>query len=103
MGRDDIEIAHDDDDEMEDVDLEDRAEGSRAGVGFLAGLVLGALLGAGAALLLAPERGEVTRGRIQRRMRRLRRDAADRLDEIRDDAGRQVKRTRRRLREHLPD
>jgi len=102
MGRDDIEIADEDGElEVEDLDGSDLRGG--AGLGFLAGLVVGALIGAGAALLLAPERGEVTRGKIQRRVRRLGRDAAARFDEMRDDAERQVRRTRRKIRRHLPD
>lgn len=39
---------------------------------FIAGLAVGALLGAGIALLYAPDRGTNTRRRLGRRIRRLR-------------------------------
>ena len=47
--------------------------------------LLGAALGAGAALLLAPASGEETRRRISRGARRLKDSAADALDELRDE------------------
>lgn len=40
--------------------------------GFLAGLLLGSLAGAGAMLLLAPRSGKKTRARIQRKSMKLR-------------------------------
>ncbi len=52
---------------------------------FLAGLVCGALIGAGIALALAPESGERTRLRLQRAAGDLRETASDRWDEIADD------------------
>ena len=101
MARDDDEIMEQDD----DVELDDEAPGGRggSGVGFLVGLVLGALVGAGTALLLAPDRGDVTRRRIGRQVRRLRRGAQDRFEDVRDGAERELRRARRRVRRHLPD
>lgn len=90
------EVALENDDELDDV------AAHHAGASFLAGLALGSILGAGAALLLAPARGDVTRRRIRRRFRDLRDDAAERLDDARDAAGRELRRQRRRLRRHLP-
>jgi gas vesicle protein len=55
---------------------------------FLAGLALGALIGAGVALLLAPGTGEETRHAVSHRARRLARDARERYDEMRDTARR---------------
>ena len=70
---------------------------------FLAGLGLGALLGAGLALLFAPERGSVTRRRLRRRLRDLGADTADRVGELRHRAERELRRGRRRMARHLPD
>jgi gas vesicle protein len=59
---------------------------------FAAGLILGALVGAGLALLLAPQSGAETRRDLARRARRLTDEARDRYDE--------AKRRLRRSREH---
>lgn len=48
--------------------------------GFGAGVVFGVLLGAGLALLFAPDRGEKTRSRLRRRLRRLREQAREGMD-----------------------
>jgi len=48
--------------------------------GFAAGVVFGALLGAGIALMLAPDRGDKTRRRLRRRLERLREEATDGLE-----------------------
>lgn len=102
MARDDDEIVEQDEAlELDDDDVLDLRGGS--GVGFLVGLVLGALVGAGTALLLAPDRGDVTRRRIGRQVRRLRRGAQDRFEEVRDGAERELRRARRKVRRHLPD
>ncbi len=61
--------------------LED--EGSSGLVWFL----LGAALGAGAALLFAPTSGEEARDRIRRGARRLKDSAEDAFDELRDEVG----------------
>jgi gas vesicle protein len=50
---------------------------------FAAGLILGALVGAGLALLLAPQSGADTRRSLARRARRLADDARDRYEEAR--------------------
>lgn len=66
----------------DEMDLEpeaDEAEGAAESAGgagrFVAGLIIGAVVGAGVALLLAPAPGRVTRNRLTRHARRLRRDA----------------------------
>lgn len=48
--------------------------------GFLAGLLIGGLLGAGAMLLLAPQSGKRTRARIQRRSMELRDQASETIE-----------------------
>ncbi len=97
-----VEILEDelDEDDVEDDDLEEVVVRRRApGIGlFAAGIVLGALLGAGIAVLTAPARGEVTRRRVRRRFHSLQDDARDRLDELRDDAQRGLSRQRSRIR-----
>jgi hypothetical protein len=92
---------------IEDDDLEDEVEEivegeTMSGVTwFVAGLVIGAFVGAGAALLAAPERGVVTRRRIKRRLRDLQQDARDQVDDWRGQAGSELGRRRRRLRKRL--
>lgn len=52
---------------------------------FVAGMVCGAVIGAGVALLMAPDTGKKTRKRIGRAADDLRESASDRWDEIADD------------------
>ena len=52
---------------------------------FFAGLVCGAIIGAGIATVLAPESGEATRRRLQRAAGDLRETASDRRAEFADD------------------
>jgi gas vesicle protein len=65
---------------------------------FAAGLILGALVGAGLALLLAPQSGADTRRSLARKARHLADDARDRYD----DARQRVRRARE-LRQHAKD
>jgi gas vesicle protein len=97
-------------DDVDERELEEQIEGDDladprggTGVGFLVGLVVGALVGAGTALLLAPARGDVTRRRIGRRFRHMRDQASDRVGDMRDDAERELRRARRKIKRHLPD
>lgn len=61
--------------------MDDRDEEVGRGIGgFAAGVVFGALLGAGIALMLAPDRGDKTRRRLRRRLEQLREEAADGLE-----------------------
>ena len=93
------------DDEIEEEDIsEDEieeliAENGGAGIGlFTAGLLLGAVIGAGAVYLTAPARGEITRRRVKRRFRDFRDDAREHIGDWRDDARRSLTRQRRRHR-----
>jgi gas vesicle protein len=64
---------------------------------FAAGLMIGALIGAGLALMLAPQSGEETRRLLRRRARRIADETRDRYD----DAVHELRRARgRRRREH---
>lgn len=74
---------------------------------FAAGTLLGAVMGAGAALLLTPQTGEEVRHDLARRGRRWRTRTADAWDDLRDElryaarrGRRKVGRALRRRREH---
>lgn len=87
-------------DEQDELDAEPSAgaEGATGMIGFVGGLVLGALIGAGIALLVAPERGRVMRRRLARRVRTAGEEIRDEFDGLRASARRRLARRRRRLR-----
>jgi gas vesicle protein len=64
---------------------------------FAAGAMLGAALGAGAALLLAPMSGEQVRHHLARRGRRLRSRTSDAWDDLRDELQFAARRGRRKI------
>lgn len=68
-----------------------------------AGIALGLAVGAGSALLLAPESGEELRAAITRRGRRVRRRAHDAWDDLRDELRFAARRGRRRVRRAMDD
>lgn len=76
---------------------EEQGGGGSGVAGFAMGVVFGALLGAGLALLYAPDRGDETRRDLKRRLNRLREDAEDGLDRVGDRARKELVRRRRRL------
>ena len=87
----------DDTDDVDDLDdIVTSGRGSTIAI-FGAGVLVGALIGAGAALLTAPARGEVTRKRVRRRIRDARDDTQTRLDELQDEARRGIQRRRRSI------
>lgn len=75
----------------------DEADGSRGIGAFAAGVVFGAFLGAGIALMFAPERGDKTRRRLRRRLQQLREDTAEGLDRAGTRTRRDLARRKRRL------
>jgi hypothetical protein len=81
---------------LEAAESGDRTDWAQVGV-FSAGVVVGALIGAGAALLLAPTTGFETRSRLASNARRARVRAVDRLEGISEDARKSTKRSARRL------
>jgi gas vesicle protein len=82
----------------ERAEPEHRARGAG---GFAAGVLIGALIGAGLALLFAPESGGKIRRRLGRRMRRWRERARNEIDDASRLARRDLTRRRRRLRARL--
>jgi len=66
--------------------------------GFAAGLIVGALLGASIALLFAPDRGDRTRRAVRRKLRELREEAAEGLEQAGKVTRKDVLRRRRQLR-----
>ena len=105
------------DDELADDELEDELEEDERGealgtsydeptdwrrVGlFGAGLAIGLAVGAGVALLVAPQSGAETRDQIGERARGLRDRAAGRWDDLRDEIRWAVRRGRTRARRKL--
>jgi len=66
---------------------------------FAAGLLIGALIGAGVALLFAPQSGEDTRRIIRKRAKRLGSQAQDRFEDVKD----RIRSARKRAEEALSD
>lgn len=68
--------------------------------------LIGALVGAGVALLYAPQSGERTRRDISRRAKRIRRDVESKLDDVRDEVverGRRLKESAHELADSVKD
>lgn len=64
---------------------------------LVAGIAIGALLGAATALLMAPQSGEETRRSLGRHSKRLARRSREMWDDLGDEARRQRKAARRRF------
>ena len=69
--------------------------------GFVAGVLLGGLAGAGAMLLLAPQSGKRTRTQIQRRGVELKNQATDAMDDAMVQTRDQVRRIRTGTRRNM--
>jgi gas vesicle protein len=90
------------DQEAEDALAQEAAPAKAGGSGaFAAGVLVGALLGAGLALLFAPESGARTRRRFRRGALALRERAAEGLDEATRRTRKDLIRRRRRLEKQL--
>ncbi len=61
------------------------SESEREAVSFVSGLILGAIIGAGVAMLTAPQPGRKTRKRLRKSARRFQGTAQDRLDALAGD------------------
>jgi gas vesicle protein len=78
-----------DDDFRDEPHME--AHGTR---NFLMGLAVGALVGAGFALLYAPDRGTNTRRRLGRRIRRLRNRSGESVQELKQALRKELRKVR---------
>jgi len=67
--------------EEEGETMEHEGHGTRT---FLAGLAIGALVGAGVALLFAPQSGAETRAAVSRRAKSLAKDAREHYDAVKE-------------------
>ena len=74
----------------------------RQAVSFVSGLVLGAIIGAGVAILTAPQPGRKTRKKIQKVARRAKSQTRNRLDELATELKLRVDETVSAARDHLP-
>lgn len=70
-------------------------------VGFVAGLLLGAAIGATAALLSAPQSGRRTRKKLGRAAMEIRKSTGDRFDEVADDVRNRVEEVLKGARKRL--
>jgi hypothetical protein len=90
----------------DEIDAASTGRGGGGG-GFVTGLVVGALLGAGIALLFAPDAGDVTRERLGRQLRDFRKEGGARVERAtrrgRRGMGRGGRAARERLRDFLAD
>jgi gas vesicle protein len=89
-----------DDERLEELEEEDEAaEAHHSTRTFLAGLAIGALVGAGVALLFAPKSGAETRLAVARRAKIMAREAREKYDDVRE----KVRRARRGAAAHGDD
>jgi hypothetical protein len=80
--------------EAPDAQTTDPAAEQRGIGGFIAGVMLGAVVGAGIALLFAPARGDRLRRRLGKSGRALRERARDELEDAARRARREIARRR---------
>ncbi|HEY3999354.1 MAG TPA: YtxH domain-containing protein [Candidatus Xenobia bacterium] len=69
----------------------------REGLGFVFGLMVGTLVGASIAIILAPASGEETRDILKRSTSDLKNRAADFASDVKEDTGEWVAETRRKV------
>lgn len=87
----DEDVEFDEEGDLEDLDETIESGSGPSGLaGFVVGLLIGGIIGAGVMLFSAPERGTVTRRRVRRR-----------IEDFGEDASNELARHRRRLRKRL--
>ncbi len=95
-------------DETDDLDFEIEADETTEPrrwntTSFITGIVVGAAVGAGMALLLAPSSGEETRRAIRKKVKGISRDAADGWVSTRQDVRRLLKEKKAALKASLKE
>ena len=83
------------------LDAEESTEEASGAGSFVAGVVVGALIGAGIALLFAPDAGVRTRQRLRKRADALRTRAGEEIDQAARRTRKDLIRRRRRLEKQL--
>ena len=78
------------------------SDDERQALSFVTGLVLGAVIGAGVAILTAPQPGRKTRKRLKKVARRARGQTTNRLDELATELKLRVDETVTATRDRLP-
>lgn len=78
------------------------ADSEREAMTFVSGLVLGAIIGAGVAMLTAPQPGRKTRKRIRKTAKRIQGSASDRFDDLAGDIKEKVDEAVGAARERIP-
>jgi gas vesicle protein len=73
-------------------------EENKSRLHFISGLLIGAVIGAGVALLAAPESGQRTRRKMLRGVTNVRQSAGNRVEEWAEDLRRTLRKGRRRRR-----
>ncbi len=92
---------HDHDDDEDDLDETRIPDREFDTTSFLTGILVGAAVGAGVALIFAPASGEKTRRLIRRRARALGKETSRGWVSVRDEARRTLHEKKEALRERL--
>ncbi|WP_282042835.1 YtxH domain-containing protein [Winogradskyella flava] len=66
-------------------------------------LVLGALIGAAAGVLLAPEKGNITRDKLKKEGKDVKDQIVDDFKEVKDDMSKAAKSSKEKLKEEIKD
>lgn len=95
-------------DEIDDLDFEVETDGRKESGGwnntsFITGILVGAAVGAGVALLLAPSSGEDTRRAIRKRVKGMSKDAAGGWVTARAEVRRLLKEKKAALKEKMEE
>ena len=79
---------------LDDDFRDDPMEAAHSTRNFLAGLAVGALVGAGLALLYAPDRGANTRRKLGKKIRHLRERSGESVSDLKDKLRKELRRVK---------